>query len=109
MTLQTLKVHFDDFINVVHHFVFVVLFCYNVIVVVDLPNYPNVDKFCFETMKKVLLEKLDSFHAAPFTIQRICELLADPRKQYSRIDKFMRAIEKNILGKYCNQPQIKVI
>lgn len=48
-------------------------------------------------MKKVLIEKLDSFNAAPFTIQRISELLADPRKQYSRIDKFMRAVEKNIL------------
>lgn len=48
-------------------------------------------------MKKVLIERLDSFIAAPFTIQRISELLADPRKQYSRIDKFMRAVEKNIL------------
>lgn len=45
----------------------------------------------------MLLERLDSFNAAPFTIQRISELLADPRKQYSRIDKFMRAVEKNIL------------
>jgi hypothetical protein len=48
-------------------------------------------------MKKMLIEKLDSFNAAPFTIQRISELLADPRKQYSRIDKFMRAVEKTIL------------
>lgn len=48
-------------------------------------------------MKKTLIEKLDSFAAAPFTIQRISELLSDPRKQYSRIDKFMRAVEKTIL------------
>jgi serine/threonine-protein phosphatase 4 regulatory subunit 2 len=48
-------------------------------------------------MKKMLIEKLDSFAAAPFTIQRISELLSDPRKQYSRIDKFMRAVEKTIL------------
>lgn len=48
-------------------------------------------------MKKVLIEKLESFAAAPFTIQRISELLSDPRKQYSRIDKFMRAVEKTIL------------
>lgn len=48
-------------------------------------------------MKKMLIEKLESFAAAPFTIQRISELLADPRKQYSRIDKFMRAVEKTIL------------
>lgn len=49
-------------------------------------------------MKKILLERLDSFNSAPFTVQRICELLAEPKKQYTRIDKFMRAVEKNILG-----------
>lgn len=63
----------------------------------ELPQYPNVDPFNYETMKKTLIEKLDSFAAAPFTIQRISELLSDPRKQYSRIDKFMRAVEKTIL------------
>ena len=63
----------------------------------ELPQYPNVDPFNYETMKKMLLDKLDSFAAAPFTIQRISELLSDPRKQYSRIDKFMRAVEKTIL------------
>lgn len=45
----------------------------------------------------MLLEKLDSFQSAPFTIQRISELLSEPKKQYSRIDKFMRAVEKTIL------------
>lgn len=60
----------------------------------DLPNYPNVDPFNYEIMKKMLIEKLDSFSGPPFTIQRISELLANPRKQYSRIDKFMRAVEK---------------
>lgn len=63
----------------------------------DLPHYPNVDPFNFELMKKNLIERMESFNSAPFTIQRICELLTEPRKQYSRIDKFMRAIEKNIL------------
>lgn len=53
-------------------------------------------------MKSSLLERLELFNAAPFTIQRLCELLIDPRKQYSRIDKFMRALEKNILGKLEN-------
>lgn len=55
-------------------------------------------------MKTALLERLDSFSAAPFTVQRICELLTDPRKQYSRIDKFMRAIEKNILVVSTTEP-----
>lgn len=65
----------------------------------EIPNYPNVDPFNYETMKTSLLERLDQFNAAPFTVQRLCELLIDPRKQYSRIDKFMRALEKNILGR----------
>lgn len=69
----------------------------NFALVSELPQYPNVDPFNYETMKKMLIEKLDSFAAAPFTIQRISELLSDPRKQYSRIDKFMRAVEKTIL------------
>lgn len=58
-----------------------------------------MDPFNYETMKTSLLERLDQFNAAPFTVQRLCELLIDPRKQYSRIDKFMRALEKNILGR----------
>lgn len=70
-----------------------------ILIQLDLPEYPNVDPFNYETMKNALLERLEAFHAAPFTVQRICELLIDPRKQYSRIDKFMRAVEKNILGK----------
>lgn len=50
-------------------------------------------------MKKTLFERFDNFQAAPFTIQRLCELLTDPKKHYNRLDKFMRALEKNILGK----------
>lgn len=50
-------------------------------------------------MKSTLLERLDLFSAAPFTIQRLSELLSDPKKHYCRLDKFMRALEKNILGK----------
>lgn len=35
--------------------------------------------------------------SAPFTIQRLCELLCSPRKHYKRTDKFMRGVEKNLL------------
>ncbi|XP_063697036.1 serine/threonine-protein phosphatase 4 regulatory subunit 2 [Culicoides brevitarsis] len=72
--------------------------------ITDLPHYPNVDPFNFDLMKKNLIERMESFCAAPFTIQRICELLTEPRKQYSRIDKFMRAIEKNILVVSTTEP-----
>lgn len=70
----------------------------------DLPPCPNVDPFNYDTMKNCLLERIDSFSSAPFTVQRICELLTCPRKQYSRIDKYMRAIEKNILVVSTREP-----
>lgn len=63
----------------------------------EIPPCPNVDPFNYETMKHNLLARLDSFILPPFTIQRICELLSAPRKEYSRIDKYMRAVEKNVL------------
>lgn len=31
---------------------------------------------------------------APFTIQRLCELITEPKKHYKRADKFLRGIEK---------------
>ncbi|CAH2090449.1 unnamed protein product [Euphydryas editha] len=71
---------------------------------IDIPPYPNVDPFNYDIMKNSLLERLDSFNSAPFTVQRICELLTYPRKQYNRVDKFMRAIEKNILVVSTREP-----
>ena len=32
--------------------------------------------------------------SAPFTIQRLCELMMEPRKNYSNSEKFMRGVEK---------------
>ena len=40
--------------------------------------------------------------SAPFTIQRLCELMMEPRKNYSNSEKFMRGVEKvshSVLGK----------
>lgn len=71
---------------------------------IDLPPCPNVDAFNYDRMKTSLLERLESFHGAPFTIQRICELLTNPRKEYNRADKFMRAMEKNILVVSTREP-----
>lgn len=34
---------------------------------------------------------------APFTIQRLCELICRPELHYKRIDKFLRALEKNTM------------
>ncbi|XP_011501577.1 PREDICTED: serine/threonine-protein phosphatase 4 regulatory subunit 2 [Ceratosolen solmsi marchali] len=70
----------------------------------DLTPCPNVEQFNYDIMKSTLLERLESFANAPFTVQRICELLTTPRKEYNRIDKFMRAIEKNILVVSTREP-----
>jgi len=63
----------------------------------NLPPCPNVEPFHYETMRDKILEQFDSFTCAPFTIQRLCELLCSPRKHYKRTDKFMRGLEKNLL------------
>ncbi|CAH1106276.1 unnamed protein product [Psylliodes chrysocephalus] len=70
----------------------------------DIPPCPNVEMFNYDMMKNFILEKLDTFAAAPFTVQRICELLTTPRKEYNRIDKYMRALEKNILVVSTTEP-----
>lgn len=72
--------------------------------IADLPQCPNVDPFCYDRMRRTLMSRMDSFNSAPFTIQRICELLNEPRKHYTRIDKFMRAVEKNILVVSTQEP-----
>ena len=44
-----------------------------------------------------ILEQLESFEEPPFTIQRLCELLLDPKRHYKSIGKYLRAVEKSIL------------
>lgn len=63
----------------------------------DIPPVPNVDPFSFASCKSKLLQQLDYFGGIPFSVQRLCELLITPRKHYKRTDKFMRALEKNML------------
>lgn len=57
---------------------------------------PNVEKFNLETSRDEILELIASFNEAPFTIQRICELLCSPFKYYDRISTFLRGLEKNL-------------
>jgi len=37
------------------------------------------------------------FRSPPFTIQRLCELCVEPKKQYNSIGKYLRAVEKSVL------------
>nr|CAG4645762.1 EOG090X0BWU [Lynceus sp. MCZ IZ 141354] len=62
-----------------------------------IPPCPNVEVFSYETMCSKIFEQIDNFTSAPFTIQRVCELLSAPKKHYKRTDKFMRGLEKNLL------------
>lgn len=36
----------------------------------------------------------DVFSRIPFTIQRLCELLTDPKRNYTGTDKFLMGLEK---------------
>ncbi|NP_001304954.1 serine/threonine-protein phosphatase 4 regulatory subunit 2 isoform 2 [Homo sapiens] len=63
--------------------------------------------------KKEVCPVLDQFlcHVAktgetiiPFTIQRLCELLTDPRRNYTGTDKFLRGVEKNVMVVSCVYP-----
>jgi len=59
-----------------------------------LETHPNVDPATFDELKADILERIDSFDNAPFTIQRLCELVTSPRLHYRRTDKFIRGITK---------------
>ena len=66
---------------------------------------PNCKPFDYGDLKGEIMKSFDWFYAAPFTIQRLCELLIDPGKHYRRTDKFMRGIEKNVLVVSTVQPR----
>ncbi|KFM79263.1 Serine/threonine-protein phosphatase 4 regulatory subunit 2, partial [Stegodyphus mimosarum] len=74
---------------------------------VSLP-VPNFETFNFDNLKKSILQAVDSFTSAPFTIQRLCELVTNPKKHYNRTDKYMRGIEKNVLVVSTIEPRIGV-
>ncbi|GAB4822185.1 hypothetical protein N2152v2_009231 [Parachlorella kessleri] len=50
-----------------------------------------------DSVRSGLHSLLDSFSEAPFTLQRLCEVLLEPRKQYRRLDKLAAAVEKLLL------------
>lgn len=62
-----------------------------------IPPRPNVENVRFDVMHSRIIESLNKFNGAPFTIQRLCELLNEPKRHYKRSDKLMRGLEKNVL------------
>ncbi|XP_060913429.1 serine/threonine-protein phosphatase 4 regulatory subunit 2-A isoform X2 [Labrus mixtus] len=65
---------------------------------------PNVDYVPFEDMKKRILKIVDGYNGIPFTIQRLCELLTDPKRNYTGTDKFLMGLEKNVMVVSCVHP-----
>ncbi|KAG7520954.1 serine serine/threonine-protein phosphatase 4 regulatory subunit 2-like [Solea senegalensis] len=68
------------------------------------PNNPNVEYIPFEEMKTRILKIVDGYNGIPFTIQRLCELLMDPKRNYTGTDKFLRGLEKNVMVVSCVYP-----
>ncbi|KAJ0036215.1 hypothetical protein NQD34_004892 [Periophthalmus magnuspinnatus] len=62
---------------------------------------PNVEHVTFEEMKNRILKIVDGYNGIPFTIQRLCELLTDPKRNYSGTGKFLRGLEKNVMVVSC--------
>jgi len=44
-----------------------------------------------------MITRLRQYREAPFTTQRFAELVLEPRKDYARMDKYLRALEKMLL------------
>uniref|UniRef100_A0A0N5AII2 Serine/threonine-protein phosphatase 4 regulatory subunit 2 n=1 Tax=Syphacia muris TaxID=451379 RepID=A0A0N5AII2_9BILA len=46
--------------------------------------------------REFIMKTASEFNGTPFTFQRLCELLVTPSRHYKRLDKYLRAVEKNI-------------
>ncbi|KAH9043316.1 PPP4R2-domain-containing protein [Lactarius pseudohatsudake] len=46
--------------------------------------------------KETIYSQLDGFDSAPFTIQRLADLCARPRENYTALGKYCRALEKSL-------------
>ncbi|KAK7077192.1 protein phosphatase 4, regulatory subunit 2 [Halocaridina rubra] len=63
----------------------------------DVSECGNVPAFSYAPTRDKILHHFDSFSGAPFTIQRLCEIMTDPTRHYKQTDKFLRGLEKNVL------------
>ncbi|KAI2663785.1 Serine/threonine-protein phosphatase 4 regulatory subunit 2-B [Labeo rohita] len=68
------------------------------------PANPNVESVPFEEMKERILKIVNGYNGIPFTIQRLCELLTEPKRNYTGTEKFLRGVEKNVMVVSCIYP-----
>lgn len=54
----------------------------------------NFERFSVNKFASQVLLINVFFFRIPFTIQRLCELLTDPKRNYTGIDKFLLGLEK---------------
>lgn len=59
------------------------------------PNDDEINKL--KDFREELLQSFDKFVCAPFTLQRVTELLTNPKRHYKTTPKFFRGLEKNIM------------
>mmetsp|Transcript_12169 Transcript_12169/g.19779 ORF Transcript_12169/g.19779 Transcript_12169/m.19779 type:complete len:182 (-) Transcript_12169:2354-2899(-) len=62
-------------------------------------NHPSTDPVSasgnsYEESKGRLLSAIDLFQGAPFTLQRLCELILSPGRYYKSVNKLMFGLEK---------------
>ncbi|KAK7916155.1 hypothetical protein WMY93_011916 [Mugilogobius chulae] len=69
-----------------------------------VPANANVESIPFEDMKERILKIVKGYNGIPFTIQRLCELLTEPKRNYTGTDKFLRGVEKNVMVVSCIHP-----
>ena len=55
---------------------------------------PAAPEETFDAQKTRVLSSLDEFDQAPFTIQRICELIQEPHRVYKSTNKLLGALDK---------------
>lgn len=68
------------------------------------PANSNVESIPFEDMKERILRIVQGYNGIPFTIQRLCELLTEPNRNYRGTEKFLRGVEKNVMVVTCVHP-----
>ncbi|XP_030633109.1 serine/threonine-protein phosphatase 4 regulatory subunit 2-B [Chanos chanos] len=68
------------------------------------PANPNVESIPFKEMKERILKIVNGYNGIPFTIQRLCELLTEPKRNYTGTEKFLRGVEKNVMVVSCVYP-----
>uniref|UniRef100_A0A3B4A0W8 Uncharacterized protein n=1 Tax=Periophthalmus magnuspinnatus TaxID=409849 RepID=A0A3B4A0W8_9GOBI len=69
-----------------------------------VPANANVESIPFDDMKERILKIVRGYNGIPFTIQRLCELLTEPKRNYTGTDKFLRGVEKNVMVVSCIHP-----